>query len=141
MKSFNISERSDVHNPQNTYFVTISPISKSVYTPKSRLDEAYDYLIKNLPCIPKIKNKVYEIGSKYSDLHIHFIMLIPYAPYFKRLIRTIAHDYSLQLYYSPITYNRGLESYLSKQVVNKYEQDELLANHYYCHPKSPLRII
>lgn len=118
---------------QYTYFVTISPIRKKDYVTKEELDDAYDTLLSKLYGIPTILKKVYELDNKYFSLHIHFILKVPYALKYTKLSKIGA----CSLYFKKAYNLNQLVDYMTKQVPNEYEQDNLIVSHTFCHKKAP----
>lgn len=113
---------------QLIYMITIRKHQVKDYVSISDLRDVVIWLKCRLPFI-KIDNVVYEIDSTYRQLHLHCILRSPLD--FKYNQHTKCWGY--RIHYRKVYDLSGARGYLSKQVSNIYEQQELLLDNYYSH--------
>lgn len=116
---------------QYTYMVTIRKHQVLDFVTTCELQSILDRLIiKDLgwtSCY--CDNIVFEVDSKYKQLHLHCIMHssrnFKYSKYTQRL--------GFRIHFREVYNFDGAVGYLNKQVSNRFEQDQLISENYYLH--------
>jgi len=110
------------------YFITIEKQQKKDYISRDELDTVYTTLNGLIPDL-EIEYKVYELGTKYYQLHMHAIVSTFTKIYFKKYSKYG----NFRVYWTPVYSREILDIYIRKQCINKYEQEQLFDINYYRH--------
>ncbi len=109
------------------YFLTIQKSKKTEHTTPEEIMEVVEELKCRFPSIC-IGESSYELGKKYSQLHLHLIARISEKVYYKNNCKFA----SMYLYWEKVYDVKKLKMYITKCASNEYEQEQtLLINHIY----------
>ncbi len=117
-----------VANGKYTYFLTICKHQTKDYVTKQDLNNVITLLKLRNPTLV-IETYIYEISPKYKQLHFHGTCTANKLICYK-------HNNSLLTYrvYWQRVYNlKTLTDYITKNVSNKYEQEQVLYTNWYNH--------
>ncbi len=112
------------------YMVSIHKHQKKDFVSKAELDTVLtDLLLKISYTNPMVQNTVYEMTAKYSQLHLHTILLCT------RDFRYYKYSKSngFRVHFKKVYDLHGMRGYLSKQVTCIAKQDQILNENYYNH--------
>lgn len=110
------------------YFITIEKASKKAYCTLKEIETVLHILKCRFPSIC-IYESVYELGSLYSQLHLHFLARISEKVYYK----ANSKFGDIRVFYKKVYDLPKIKMYLSKACSNEYEQEQLISSNYYNH--------
>ena len=109
------------------YFLTIRKHQVKDYVSEDDLVNILNTLERRLPLI--VTDVVYEIDSKYEQLHSHIILKTPLSVYYKQH----SSINGFRVYWRKVVDLKPTYSYMHKDSCNKYEQEQIIITNYYRH--------
>ncbi len=120
-----------------SYFITIRKHRVKEYVDVQELMNILDYLYTKIPSL-RLGINSFEVDNKYRQLHFHALVHIK-GKYFDYKATTTHNGF--RIYWKPVYSHYGLKRYISKDIHNKYKQEEIISNNYFTHPQAPNRFV
>ena len=127
---------SNIRNIPKGYFLTIRKHQVKDYVDVQDIMNIIDHLITKFPSFTMGINS-FEIDKTYNQLHFHAIVAIRES----FLYKTNSSYGGFRLYWRPLYNKTDLISYITKDLYNKFQQDKIIIDNYYLHPKAPNRFV
>ncbi len=109
------------------YFLTVRKHQVKDYVSEYDLKEILNTLERRLPLI--VDDVVFEIDSKYEQLHSHILLRTPKSVYYKKH----SSINGFRVYWRLVVDHKPTYDYMHKDSCNKYEQEQIIISNYYRH--------
>ncbi len=122
---------------ESSYLITIRKHQVKDYVDVQEIMNIIGILMTKLPSL-RLGSNSFEVDNKYRQLHFHSIVYISeYLRY-----KTVSSFGGFRIYWKAVYNIERLLKYIKKDVKNGIcQQEEIIVDNYFTHPKAPNRFI
>ncbi len=119
---------------EKSYFITIRKHQVKDYVDVQDITNIMNIIFAKLSSL-RLGSYSYEVDNKYRQLHFHAIVYLnEYLRY-----RAVSSFGGFRIYWKSVYNNQRLLKYINKGFKNKYQQEQIISDNFYTHPKAPNR--